>query len=152
MFHHKKLAIFYTCYLFKKQSSTILAPGTCFMGRFFHGWGTGDGLGMIPVHYMYFALYFYYYYISSTSDHQALDPRGQGPLFKKIHWVSTWRRSRSFTMGVPGVKIFKAEGTVSAKALRLPKYVWGTAKKIGSSLWSERSWVMGDEFKEKMAR
>ena len=26
------------------------------------------------------ALYFYYYYISSTSDHQALDARGWGPL------------------------------------------------------------------------
>ena len=24
--------------------------------------------------------YFYYYYISSTSDHQALDPGGWGPL------------------------------------------------------------------------
>ena len=31
---------------------------------------------MIQVHYIYCALYFYYYYISSTSDHQALDPRG----------------------------------------------------------------------------
>ena len=80
MFHHKKLAIFYTGYLFKQQSPTILAPGTCFMGRFFHGWGTGDGLGMNPVHYTYFALYFYYYYISSTSVHQALDLRGWGPL------------------------------------------------------------------------
>ena len=29
---------------------------------------------MIPAHYVYCGLYFDYYYISSTSDHQALDP------------------------------------------------------------------------------
>ena len=29
---------------------------------------------------IYCAFYFYYYYISSTSDHQVLDPRGWGPL------------------------------------------------------------------------
>ena len=34
---------------------------------------------MIQAHYMYCALYVYYDYISSTSDHQALDPRGEGP-------------------------------------------------------------------------
>ena len=28
-----------------------------------------------------FYYFYYYYYISSTSDHQALDPRGWGPLF-----------------------------------------------------------------------
>ena len=28
-------------------------------------------------------LYFYYYYISSTSDHQALDPRGWRPLIRE---------------------------------------------------------------------
>ena len=35
---------------------------------------------MIQVYYNYCALYFYYYCISSTSDHQALDSRGWGPL------------------------------------------------------------------------
>ena len=40
----------------------------------------GDGLRMIQVYYSYCALYLYYYYISSPSDHQALDPRGWGPL------------------------------------------------------------------------
>ena len=56
------------------------APGTGFVeDDFFHGWG-GDGFGMIQVHYIYCVLYFYYYYISSISDHQALDPRGWGPL------------------------------------------------------------------------
>ena len=40
----------------------------------------GDGFGMLQTHYMYCALYLYYYYISSTSDHQALDPGGWGSL------------------------------------------------------------------------
>ena len=38
---------------------------------------------MIQTHYIYCALHFYYYAISSTSDHQALDPRGWGPLLQK---------------------------------------------------------------------
>ena len=37
---------------------------------------------MIQVRYISCALYSYYHYISSTSDHQALDPRGQGRLEK----------------------------------------------------------------------
>ena len=36
----------------------------------------GNGFRMIQAHYIYCALYFHYYYISSTSDHQALNPRG----------------------------------------------------------------------------
>ena len=40
----------------------------------------GDGLGMIQMHFIYCALYFYDYHIGSTSDHQALDPRGWRPL------------------------------------------------------------------------
>ena len=35
---------------------------------------------MIQAHDIYRALYLYYYYISSTSDHQALDPRSWEPL------------------------------------------------------------------------
>ena len=38
------------------------------------GWSGGDVFQMIQEHYIYCALYFYYYYISSTSDHQVLDP------------------------------------------------------------------------------
>ena len=57
---------------------TFLAPGT---GRqFFHGLGLGDGLVSGWFHYIYCALHFYYYYISSTSDHQALDPGGWRPV------------------------------------------------------------------------
>ena len=50
--------------------------------NFSMAWGVGvrGGLGMIQEHYIYCALSFCYYDISSTSDHQALDPRGWGPL------------------------------------------------------------------------
>ena len=41
------------------------------------GWGDEDGFRMIQVHDIYCTLYFYYYDISSTSDHQVLDPRGR---------------------------------------------------------------------------
>ena len=42
--------------------------------------GWKDASGMIQVHYSYCALYFYYYEISSATDHQAVDPKGWGPL------------------------------------------------------------------------
>ena len=60
-----------------------LAPDNGFVEDNFSmdkGWGAGGGLWMIHVHYIYCALYFYYYYISSTSDYQAFDPGGCGPL------------------------------------------------------------------------
>ena len=44
----------------------------------------GGGFRMIQVHYIYCALYFYYYYIRSTSDQQALDPRGWETLPQSI--------------------------------------------------------------------
>ena len=44
----------------------------------------GNDLGMIWAHYIYCALYFYCYNNSSTSDHQALDTRGWGPLFYRL--------------------------------------------------------------------
>ena len=40
----------------------------------------GDVLGMIQPPYIYCALYFYYDHISSTLDHQILDPGVWGPL------------------------------------------------------------------------
>ena len=54
--------------------------------QFFHGpgqgcdGGEGDGFEMIQVHYISCALYFYDHYICPTSDYQALDPGGWGPL------------------------------------------------------------------------
>ena len=47
--------------------------------------GGGDGFGMIQVHHIYCALYFCYY-ISSTTDHQLVDPRGWGPLTYSIRF------------------------------------------------------------------
>ena len=48
--------------------------------NFSTNWGGGDGFSMIQVPYTYCALFLYYSYISSTSDHQVLDPEGWGPL------------------------------------------------------------------------
>ena len=70
--------------------------------RFFHGPGLGDGFWMIREHYIYCALY--YYYISSTSDHQVLDPGGRGPFPLRhslahpvIQWNwNTWKDTRYY--------------------------------------------------------
>ena len=61
--------------------------------------GVGWGLEMIQVHQIYCALYFYYYYISSTSDHQALDPGGWGTLPQ-----SFWREHGSAKAFVSGLQ------------------------------------------------
>ena len=63
-------------------SPTFLAPGLAIWKTIFPWtrWRRDD-LGMIQAHNTYCALYFYYcYYITSNPDHQALDPRGWGPL------------------------------------------------------------------------
>ena len=69
------------CFL-DQWSPTFLATETSFVeDSFIHGpWGS-DGFRMIQAQYIFCALCFYYYYISSTSDQQALDLRGWGPLF-----------------------------------------------------------------------
>ena len=62
------------------HSPNIFGSRDRFHGKqFFHRWRGGD-LGMIQMCYIYCALYFYYHYISSSLGHQALDPRGWGPL------------------------------------------------------------------------
>ena len=58
----------------------FLATGTGFVEDSFSMEREWDGFGMIQAPYIYRALHFYYYYISSTSDYQALDPRGWRPL------------------------------------------------------------------------
>ena len=65
----------------EQQSPTSWTPGTGFMENSFP-WTreVSRWFGMIQVHYIYCAFCFYYYYICSTSDHQALDPGGWGPL------------------------------------------------------------------------
>ena len=67
-------------------------------GQFFHrqdwtGWGGGDDLGMTQVWYIHCAFYFYYYYISSTSDHQALDPGDWDPCFKPCELSSNFLKT-----------------------------------------------------------
>ena len=52
--------------------------------------GRGE-FGRIQAHDIYCALYLYYYYISSTLDHQALDPRSWEPLtYRNLHWHAQW--------------------------------------------------------------
>ena len=58
----------------------FLAPGTVSWKTIFPQTGGGGSFRMIQAYYTYCVLYFYYYYISSTSDHQALDPGDWGPL------------------------------------------------------------------------
>ena len=60
----------------EQQSPTFLASGTGFVEDNFSmdQGGSGEGLGTIQARYISCPLYFYY--ISSTSDHQALDPGG----------------------------------------------------------------------------
>ena len=83
---------FFPCY-FLTQQSTVFFGTTGFMEDSFStdkcegegggvgvGEGVGDGFQMIQVPYISCALNFYYYHISSTSDHQAIEPRGWGPL------------------------------------------------------------------------
>lgn len=66
-------------------SPAFLAPGTSFVeDNFSTDWWGGDGSKMISRALHLCALYFSYY-ISSTSDHQALDPRGWGLL---PWWIS----------------------------------------------------------------
>ena len=59
----------------------FLAAGTGFMeDKFSMNWGGRGGFRMFQAHYFYCALYLSYYYINPTSDHQALDSGGWGPL------------------------------------------------------------------------
>ena len=87
---------------FKHCSPTFLAPGMGFMeNNFFMGQRNRDGFEMSQAHYIYCALYFCYYYTSSTSDQQALDSRGLGPLLLNI----TPESSASHTSLSPALKI-----------------------------------------------
>ena len=57
----------------KQWSPKLSGTRNQFCGRqFFHGTEEGDGFRMIQAHFIYCALYCYC--ISSTFDHQALDP------------------------------------------------------------------------------
>ena len=57
----------------------LVTKGQFHRRQYFHILGVGGGgFGKIQVHYIKFALYFCYF-ISSSSDHQALYPGGEGP-------------------------------------------------------------------------
>ena len=65
--------IFY--WVLVQWSPAFLAPGTGFMeDKIFPQTWAGDGFRMIQAQYVYCVLFSCYGYISSTSDHQALDP------------------------------------------------------------------------------
>ena len=72
-----------------------------FHGRQFStdGAGSGDGFRMIQTHCTHCALPFCYYYISSTSDHQALDPRGWGTLDQTIVLTSEFSLQKKYIVG-----------------------------------------------------
>ena len=64
----------------EQQLQVFLVPGTGFVEDNFpmdQSWGMALGW---QVRYFYCAHYFYYRCISSSSDHQVLDPRGWEPL------------------------------------------------------------------------
>ena len=79
-----------------------------FRGRqFFHGLGVGEGFRIIQAYYIYCVLYFCYGYVSSTSDHQALDPRVWGPPCRNQEdkrWLSLEFR-RGFFPWLQNVKL-----------------------------------------------
>ena len=84
--------------VFKSVPAVLNPFGTRdrFCGRqFFNRRGEGDGFRMIQVYYIYCVLYFYYD-ISSTSGHQALDPRGWGPLVYTVSPIPSNEISSSF--------------------------------------------------------
>ena len=69
---------------FRQMVTNLSDTRDWFCGKIFFP-GTGDYDGerwgwWFQVCYVYCALLFYYYYISSTPDHQTLDPRGWGSL------------------------------------------------------------------------
>ena len=66
----------------------------------------GDGFWMIQVHYIYCALNLYYYYNSSTSDHQILDPRYQGPLIEDVYILGMWPHSSSLKCNITSLSLF----------------------------------------------
>ena len=69
-------------------------------------WTCGQGgFWIIQAYNIYCVLYFYYYYISSTSDHQALDPGGWDPGFMLR---ATYRICKSF---VATIMTFISEGS-----------------------------------------
>ena len=72
-----------------QQSSSFLSVGTGFVGDDVSGSGLVSGVMVSggPVYHIDHALYCYYYHVSSTSDHQALDPSVWGPLLYVVNSI-----------------------------------------------------------------
>ena len=84
--------------LLQQRSPAFSAAGTGFVKDNFFSWTVGGvGFKIIQVHYINCAIYLYYYYISSTSDHQTLDPRGGGPLIL--------RKGKPFLLAKPSCEL-----------------------------------------------
>ena len=58
------------------------------------------GFRMIQARYVYCALYLYHRHISFTSDHQASDPRGGGPLRSSTGGLREQPQSTKATSGL----------------------------------------------------
>ena len=105
-----------------------------FHGRqLFHGWGGvyvfSDGFQMIQAHCIYCALYFYYYYISSTSDHQALDPGGLGgyvgdPCQGEERWLAC-REQEAGSRGRPCLTLCARQLTKPSAHCLMSRNLWG---------------------------
>ena len=67
----------------------------------FHGPGEGECIRTIQVHYINCAFYFCYYHISSSSDHQALDPWGWRPLLQNEYDGDSHQRARTQDLSLP---------------------------------------------------
>ena len=73
-------------YILQQQSPTSLAPGTnCLYGRQFFPLTQAGGWFPDDSNTLHSLCPLFYQFISSTSDHQALDSRGWGPLFYRVH-------------------------------------------------------------------
>ena len=84
-----------------------LAPPTSFMEDNFSmdlGWGKMVS-EWLKIHYIYCVFYFYYYYISSTSDHQALDPRGWGPLEQSTTRLDNWEKRLTWLLNCSNTEL-----------------------------------------------
>ena len=91
-----------TLFVSLQHCPTFLAPGMGFVENSFSmDQCNGDGFRMSQAHCIFCALYSYYYHTSSTSDHQALGPRGWGPLPLNI----TPESSAPYTSLSPALKI-----------------------------------------------
>jgi len=149
LLHYRQIVYFWvTGRSFKAAVLNLAGIKDQFHGRqFFTDGGWGDGFRMIQVHFIYCALYSYYYYIRSTSDYQALDPRGGGPLpystthissrIYETHWVFIifLRKSKAVLAFWPGNVI----GLEKTRGMQIP---WAWSETPGRALNFHSFWSL----------